>query len=212
MNDLLGTVKRRKAKDDSDEERGDDDDGDDEAQGAGGEDAEMEKFFSDVSTLKGQLDKIKLGLRKLEQAHEESKTVTRTNKMKELRERMERAGTEVTQQANEAKLRLEALEKSNAAALKKKGCGEGSNQARTRGSITMSLTKKLRDLMGSFSELREKLKTEYKDVVERRFQAIHGKKARPRPCTQLCWGFLAPAQKMMPRLRWRLTLRPRGSV
>ena len=131
-----------------------------------------------VSTIKLALDKIKAGLRKLEQAHEESKTVTRASKMKDLRERMERAGEEVTGLANETKKRLDALGKSNVAGRAVKGCEEGSSQDRTRTSITLSLNKKMRDLMGSFAELREKLQADYKDVVERRYQAIHGKKVR----------------------------------
>ena len=171
-------MKRKKqARDGSDEENPDDGDGGGEGGGSGAPSG-LDDFFGEVATIKSALDRIKLGLRKLESAHEESKTVTRAAKMKELRDRMEKAGNDVTVLANEAKKGLEALEKSNAAARLKKGCEEGSSQDRTRGSITMSLTKKMRDLMGSFAELREKLQADYKEVVERRYQAIHGKKAR----------------------------------
>lgn len=136
----------------------------------------MDEFFKEVADVKGKLDQIKRGLHKLEQANEESKTVTRANKMKEIRERMERAGEEVGRQAKQAKDQLERLEKSNEAARKKKGCEANTSQDRTRSSITLSLVKKLRDLMAAFAELREKLSAEYKDVVERRYQAINGRK------------------------------------
>lgn len=185
--DLLGTVKRKKGG--KDVESGDSDDSDDD--GATEQNPEQEEFFREVADIKAKLDNIKRGLHKLEQANEESKTVTRANKLKEIRERMERAGEEVGRDAKAAKEQLEKLEKSNEAARKKKGCEAGSSQDRTRTSITLSLVKKLRDLMAAFSELREKLSDEYKNVVERRYQAIHGRKARrscrlqlPRPLPQ----------------------------
>jgi syntaxin 1B/2/3 len=90
---------------------------------------------------------------------------------------METDVDEVGNKAREAKARLEALEKANEEARGKKGSGAGSSQDRTRTSITLSLHKKLRDLMGSFQELRGKFQAEYKEVVERRYFAIYGKKA-----------------------------------
>lgn len=171
-------MKRKGAKPGKDIESGDSDDSDEE--GTATENPDMDEFFREVADVKTKLDNIKRGLHKLEQAHEESKTVTRANKLKEIRERMERAGEEVGRDAKAAKEQLERLEKSNEAARKKKGCGEGSSQDRQRTSITLSNVKKLRDLMASFSDLREKLSSEYKDVVERRYQAIHGRKARLR--------------------------------
>ena len=134
---------------------------------------------SDVSTVKSNLDQIKRGLLDLQKANEESKTATQAKKMKELRARMEKAVQDVTTRTKETKDQLEALDKANEDARKKKGCGAGSVQDRTRTGITLTLRKKLSDLLASFSELREKLQNEYKEVVERRYQAIHGKKARP---------------------------------
>jgi syntaxin 1B/2/3 len=93
---------------------------------------------------------------------------------------MERDVDEVGKKAREAKLRLEGLEKANEEARRKKGGEAGSSQDRTRSSITLSLHKKLRDLMAAFQELRGKFQAEYKEVVERRYYAIYGKKVRAR--------------------------------
>ena len=42
------------------------------------------------------------------------------------------------------------------------GCGAGSSSERTRTAITAALRKKLRDLMGKFQQLRQKLQDEYR--------------------------------------------------
>ena len=52
--------------------------------------------------------------------------------------------------AHTVKARLERLDKANAAALTRKGCGPGTPSERTRTSITAALRKKLRDLMADF--------------------------------------------------------------
>ena len=42
------------------------------------------------------------------------------------------------------------------------GCGVGSSSERTRTAITAALKKKLKDIMGEFSALRQKLQLEYR--------------------------------------------------
>lgn len=56
----------------------------------------------------------------------------------------------------------------NAESRKQAGCGENSSTDRTRMSITNTLKKKLKELMGEFQALRQKFQDEYKEVVERR--------------------------------------------
>jgi syntaxin 1B/2/3 len=50
----------------------------------------------------------------------------------------------------------------------------GSTSERTRTSITAGLKKKLKDLMGDFSELRSRIHEEYREVVERRVYTVTG--------------------------------------
>ena len=138
----------------------------------------MSQFFAEVSTIKALLEAVRRSLHRLEAANDEGKTATKASRIADIRQRMETDVEEVGKKAREAKARLEALEKANEEARGKKGCGAGSSQDRTRSSITLSLHKKLRDLMAAFQELRGKFKAEYKEVVERRYFAIYGKKAR----------------------------------
>lgn len=42
------------------------------------------------------------------------------------------------------------------------GCGAGSSSERTRTAITAALRKKLKDLMGEFQDLRQRLQDEYR--------------------------------------------------
>ena len=148
----------------------------------------MGVFFAEVSTVKALLEAIRRGLHRLEAANDESKTATKASRIADIRDRMEKDVDEVGKKAREAKARLEALEKANEEARGKKGSGAGSSQDRTRTSITLSLHKKLRDLMGSFQDLRGKFQAEYKEVVERRYYAIYGKKARARPAARRLRG------------------------
>ena len=49
------------------------------------------------------------------------------------------------------------------------GCGPGSSSERTRTAITAALRKKLKDLMGEFQELRQRLQDEYRCAAVMRF-------------------------------------------
>jgi syntaxin 1B/2/3 len=51
------------------------------------------------------------------------------------------------------------------------GCGPGSSSERTRTAITAALRKKLRDLMGEFQQLRQRLQDEYRCASE--YETIH---------------------------------------
>jgi syntaxin 1B/2/3 len=72
------------------------------------------------------------------------------------------------------KVRLEALDRSNAANRSLPGCGPGSSSDRTRTSVVSGLRKKLKDLMESFNGLRQKITTEYRETVERRYFTVTG--------------------------------------
>eukprot|EP00793_Prasinoderma_coloniale_P001499 PRCOL_00003303-RA len=143
----------------------------------GGKDAVMGAFFADVAATKALLARIGRALRSLNAMHAESKAATRVDDMRELREKMQAETEATTKAAHEAKTRLEALSKSNDEACETvEGCEAGSSADRTRRSVTASLSKKLRDLMGEFSELRETLQSDYREVVERRVFTVTGER------------------------------------
>lgn len=74
------------------------------------------------------------------------------------------------------KTRLEALDEENEKAKKVKGQEQGTATERTRTTISAGLKKKLKDLMGEFSNLRNRIQEEYREVVERRLRTITGEK------------------------------------
>jgi syntaxin 1B/2/3 len=94
--------------------------------------------------------------------------VHRAQAMKEIRSRMDVDITQVTKLAKSIKLKLEVLDKANAANRRVRGCEEGSPTDRTRTSITSTLRKKLKDLMEEFQVLRQRMMEEYKETLERR--------------------------------------------
>lgn len=139
-------------------------------------DPAMAEFFDEVASIKSLMAQIRKKLQKLQGAHEESKSVTRAVAMKALKERMEADVDEVTNMAKSIKGKLEALDNSNLANRKKPGAGEGTSIDRIRMSMTATLKKKLKELMSEFQTLRQKIQDEYREVVQRRFITVTGKK------------------------------------
>lgn len=136
----------------------------------------MDEFFQEVSVIKGQLNKIKLNQQKLLTAHEMSKSITRAEEMKAVREKMQLDINEVNKIAHELKNRLERLQKLNETSLSRKGSEAGTASARTRSSVTAALSKKLKDMMAEFQDLRARLQSEYREVVERRTLIVTGQR------------------------------------
>lgn len=52
--------------------------------------------------------------------------------------------------------------------------GKGSANERTRTTITAGLKKKLKELMGEFSGMRNRIQDEYREVVEKRVYTVTG--------------------------------------
>lgn len=69
---------------------------------------------------------------------------------------------------------METLDQQNEQAKKVRGQGEGTASERTRTTITAGMKKKLKDLMGEFSDLRNTIQDEYREVVERRVYTVTG--------------------------------------
>lgn len=135
--------------------------------GGGGE-VDMTQFFDEVGVIKGDMEKVKQLLEKVKAANDESRTVHKAQAMKALRSRMDADIAQVTKLAKSMKAKLETLDRANAASRRVRGCEEGSPTDRTRTSITSTLRKKLKDVMGEFQVLRQRMMEEYKETVERR--------------------------------------------
>uniref|UniRef100_A0A2P2M1U2 t-SNARE coiled-coil homology domain-containing protein n=1 Tax=Rhizophora mucronata TaxID=61149 RepID=A0A2P2M1U2_RHIMU len=134
-------------------------------------------FLSQVQEIDKQNEKLDKLLKKLQNAHEESKAVTKAPAMKAIKQRMEKDVEEVGKIARSMKSKIEELDRENLSNRQKPGCGKGTGVDRSRTSTTIALKKKLKDKMAEFQTLRETIHQEYRDVVERRVFTVTGTRA-----------------------------------
>ncbi|KAK4777457.1 hypothetical protein SAY87_017644 [Trapa incisa] len=144
---------------------------------SGSEDPGMEKFLQKIEDVNRQIEKLNKLLKKLQDAHEESKTVTKAASMKVIKQRMEKDVDEVGQIARLVKSKIEELDKETILNRQKPGCGKGTAADRSRTGTTAALKKKFKDRMAEFQVLREKINLEYREVVERRVFTVTGTRA-----------------------------------
>ncbi|XP_024024503.1 syntaxin-132 [Morus notabilis] len=141
------------------------------------EDQGLANFFKKVQEIEKQNEKLDKLLRKLQDAHEESKAVTKAPAMKAIKQRMEKDVDEVGKVALLVKSKIEDLDRDSLANRQKPGCGKGTGVDRSRTSTTLALKKRLKDKMAEFQTLRENIHQEYREVVERRVFTVTGKEA-----------------------------------
>ncbi|CAN1165959.1 SYP124 [Linum perenne] len=144
---------------------------------AGKENTNLDKFFQDIENVKEDMTTVANLYKSLQEANEEVKTVHNAKTVKALRSRMDSDVGQVLKRVKIIKGKLEALERSNAAARSIQGCGPGSSADRTRTSVVGGLGKKLKNQMDEFQNLRAKMSAEYKETIERRYFTITGEKA-----------------------------------
>ncbi|KAK2638238.1 hypothetical protein Ddye_026033 [Dipteronia dyeriana] len=137
----------------------------------------LENFFKKVQEIDKQNEKLEKLLKKLQDAHEESKTVTKAPAMKAIKQRMQKDVDEVGKISRLMKTKIEELDRENLANRQKPGCGKGTGVDRSRMATTLSLKKKLKDKMAEFQILRENIHQEYREVVERRVYTVTGERA-----------------------------------
>ncbi|XP_068650595.1 syntaxin-121 [Aristolochia californica] len=139
-----------------------------------GKGANLDKFFEDVEGIKDELRELEKLQGRLEEWNESSKTLHNAKAVKELRARMDADAEQALKRAKVIKLKLEALDRGNAANRSLPGCGPGSSSDRTRTSVVSGLRKKLVESMDKFRSLRERIASDYKDTVRRRYFTVTG--------------------------------------
>ncbi|KAE9465680.1 hypothetical protein C3L33_02392, partial [Rhododendron williamsianum] len=97
----------------------------------------LDNFFKQVQEIEKQYEKLNKLLKKLQDAHEESKAVTKAAAMKAIKQRMEKDVDEVGKVARSIKSKIEELDRENLANRQKPGCGKGSGVDRSRTATTI---------------------------------------------------------------------------
>ncbi|XP_062000701.1 syntaxin-112-like isoform X2 [Rosa rugosa] len=135
----------------------------------------LSQFFHEVSAIKVDMEEITHLLYDLQSLNEEAKSTHSSKILRGLRDRMESDMVAVLRKARVVKARLESLDQSNLISRKMAvDFREGSTVDRTRMSITGGLRVKLRDLMCDFQSLREKIVSDHKEDLKRRYYSAVG--------------------------------------
>ncbi|KAG9134658.1 hypothetical protein Leryth_000986 [Lithospermum erythrorhizon] len=134
----------------------------------------LDKFFEDVEAIKDELRELETIYGQLQSSHEKSKTLHNAKSVKDIRAKMDNNVASALKKAKFIKVRLEALDRSNASNRNLPGCGPGSSSDRTRTSVVNGLRKKLQESMNQFNELRQKMASEYRETVQRRYYTVTG--------------------------------------
>ncbi|KAK6802479.1 hypothetical protein RDI58_000259 [Solanum bulbocastanum] len=134
----------------------------------------LDKFFEDVEAIKDELKNLEKIYAQLQSSNEKSKTLHNAKAVKDLRSKMDDDVSMALKKAKFIKVRLEALDTSNASNRSLPGCGPGSSSDRTRTSVVNGLRKKLQESMNQFNELRQKMASEYRETVQRRYYTVTG--------------------------------------
>ncbi|KAG0500653.1 hypothetical protein HPP92_000725 [Vanilla planifolia] len=113
-------------------------------------------------------------LKKLQEANEESKSVTKASAMRTIKKRMDREISDVGKAVCAIKMKLEEVDRENVENRKKPGCEKGTAVDRSRISMTIPLKKKLKDSMNDFQKLRQSIQNEYREVIKKRVFTVTG--------------------------------------
>ncbi|PHT45282.1 Syntaxin-related protein KNOLLE [Capsicum baccatum] len=137
-------------------------------------DQNLTAFLEEAEKVKVEMNSIKDILRRLQDTNEESKSLTKPEALKSMRNRINSDILAVLKKARAIRSQLEEMDRSNAINRRLSGCKEGTPVDRTRFAVTNGLRKKLKELMMDFQGLRQRMMSEYKETVGRRYFTVTG--------------------------------------
>lgn len=149
----------------------------------------LAQFFLQVEEIKTDMQEITDLLIDLQTLNEETKSTHSAKILHGLRDRMDSDMNAVLRKTKIVKARLDALERSNLANRRASAAyAEGSAVDRTRVSTTNGLRAKLGEIMNGFQALREKIMTDYKDGLRRRYYNATGQHPSEEVIEQMVLG------------------------
>ncbi|CAK7341317.1 unnamed protein product [Dovyalis caffra] len=137
-------------------------------------DSNLGLFLEEAENVKKEMGSIREILDQLQEAKEESKSSHKPEALKSIRNKINADIVTVLKKARSIKSQLEEMDRANVANRRLSGYKEGTPIYRTRVAVTNGLRKKLKELMMDFQGLRQKMMTEYKDTIGRRYYTVTG--------------------------------------
>ena len=134
----------------------------------------MDLFLRDATLIKSLLSDIRKQLVNLHQLHERGKSALKSSEMSQIKDEMNACSEKAKTLAREAKLRVQNMDEDLKRLLREKRISADGSEKQTRETVSNALKTKLKEQMAEFQVLREKLRTEHKEVIERRFFALTG--------------------------------------
>ncbi|OMO56939.1 hypothetical protein CCACVL1_26153 [Corchorus capsularis] len=135
----------------------------------------LSQFFQEVASIKITMEEITNLVFDLQTLNEETKSTHSAKVLRGLRDRMEADAVSILRKAKIVKARLESLDKSNITNRRiSEAYKEGTCVDRTRILITNGLRVKLREMMNEFQGLREKILSDHKEDLKRRYYNATG--------------------------------------
>ncbi|CAN6577675.1 unnamed protein product [Malus baccata var. baccata] len=134
-------------------------------------------FLEEAEKVKQEMASVRDILMRLQQANEESKSLHKSEALQSLRSRINADITAVLKKTKTIRSQLEDMDRANAANRRLSAYKEGTPIYRTRMAVTSGLRKKLKELMMDFQGLRQRMMSEYKETVGRRYFTVTGEQA-----------------------------------
>ncbi|XP_050220812.1 syntaxin-related protein KNOLLE [Mercurialis annua] len=132
-------------------------------------------FLEEAENIKKEMDLIRdVLLVSLKESNEEIKSLHKPEALKSVRNKINSDIVTVLKKARTIKSQLEEMDRANSANRRLSGFKEGTPIYRTRVAVTNGLRKKLKELMMDFQVLRQKMMTEYKETIGRRYFTVTG--------------------------------------
>ncbi|KAJ1389317.1 Target SNARE coiled-coil-like proteiny domain [Sesbania bispinosa] len=138
-------------------------------------DTDMGLFLEEAEKVRTEMGHLRDILQNLQQANEESKSLHKPEALKSLRNRINSDIITVLKKARSIRTQLEEMDRANAANRRLSGLKDGTPAIyRTRIAVTNGLRKKLKELMMEFQGLRQRMMSEYRETVGRRYFTVTG--------------------------------------
>ncbi|XP_010458095.1 PREDICTED: syntaxin-related protein KNOLLE isoform X1 [Camelina sativa] len=130
----------------------------------------LSSFLEEAEYVKAEIGLIRETLARVEQYNEESKGVHKAESVKSLRNKISNEIVSGLRKAKSIKSKLEEMDKANREIKRL----SGTPVYRSRTAVTNGLRKMLKEVMMEFQGLRQRMMSEYKEVVERRYFTVTG--------------------------------------